>query len=117
MPNTFSGTCSGNLYIYIFMIYYFRFKNLILTVILINIINIIVLKLQALGINASSIGFNTLTMESDKFICIRETVGGTNQVVIVDMNNPQNLMRRPISADSAIMNPATQIIALKGLYK
>lgn len=53
-------------------------------------------------------------MESDKFICIRETVGNTSQVVIVDMNNPQNLMRRPISADSAIMNPATQIIALKG---
>jgi len=70
-------------------------------------------QLQNLGINAQSIGFNTLTMESDKFICIRETVGNTSQVVIVDMNNPQNLMRRPISADSAIMNPATQIIALK----
>jgi len=96
--------------------YIILYKNIINSLIFIFILiyNNIKLKLQALGINASSIGFNTLTMESDKFICIRENVGGTNQVVIVDMNNPQNLMRRPISADSAIMNPATQIIALKG---
>ncbi|KAI9336615.1 hypothetical protein DFJ73DRAFT_646661 [Zopfochytrium polystomum] len=70
-------------------------------------------QLQALGINAASISFNTLTMESDKFICIREKVGETNQVVILDMNDPTNLIRRPISADSAIMNPATKVIALK----
>lgn len=53
-------------------------------------------------------------MESDKFICIRETVGETAQVVIIDMNDPTNPIRRPISADSAIMNPASKVIALKG---
>lgn len=53
-------------------------------------------------------------MESDKFICVREKVGETNQVVIIDMNDAQNVMRRPITADSAIMNPATKVIALKG---
>ncbi|KAJ3117386.1 hypothetical protein HDU96_006911 [Phlyctochytrium bullatum] len=52
-------------------------------------------------------------MESDKFICVREKVGEQNQVVIIDMNEPQNLIRRPITADSAIMNPATKVIALK----
>jgi clathrin heavy chain len=67
-----------------------------------------------LGINSASIGFNTLTLESDKFICIRETTGEQNQVVIVDLADPTNLMRRPITADSAIMNPATKVIALKG---
>lgn len=70
-------------------------------------------QLPALGINTANIAFNTLTMESDKFICVREEVAGQKQVVIIDMNNPQDLIRRPISADSAIMNPATKVIALK----
>lgn len=52
-------------------------------------------------------------MESDKFICIREKVGEQAQVVIIDMNDPSNPIRRPISADSAIMNPASKVIALK----
>lgn len=53
-------------------------------------------------------------MESDKFICVREKVGENNQVVIIDMNDSNNPIRRPISADSAIMNPASKVIALKG---
>ena len=72
-------------------------------------------QLQSIGINVQTIGFATLTMESDKFICVREKVGESAQVVIVDMATPQNPIRRPISADSAIMNPASRVIALKGL--
>lgn len=55
-------------------------------------------------------------MESDKFICIREKVGEQAQVVIIDMADPNTPIRRPISADSAIMNPASKVIALKGKY-
>ncbi|XP_042879544.1 clathrin heavy chain-like isoform X1 [Penaeus japonicus] len=72
------------------------------------------LQLTNVGIQASNIGFNTLTMESDKFICVREKVGETAQVVIIDMADPTNPIRRPISGDSAIMNPASKVIALKG---
>lgn len=68
-----------------------------------------------MGININSISFSTLTMESDKFICVREKVGETAQVVIIDMNDTSNPIRRPISADSAIMNPASKVIALKGI--
>jgi clathrin heavy chain len=71
------------------------------------------LQLQNVGINATNIGFSTLTMESDKFICVREKVGDTAQVVIIDLNDSSNPIRRPISADSAIMNPASKVIALK----
>jgi len=71
------------------------------------------LQLQNVGINSANIGFSTLTMESDKFICVREKVGEQSQVVIVDMADPNNPTRRPISADSAIMNPASKVIALK----
>lgn len=66
-----------------------------------------------MGIGAANIGFNSLTMESDKFICVREKVGDNNQVVIIDMADHTNPIRRPISADSAIMNPASKVIALK----
>nr|CAG4644043.1 EOG090X07W1 [Lepidurus arcticus] len=69
--------------------------------------------LTSVGINAANIGFSSLTMESDKFICVREKVGETAQVVIIDMADPTNPTRRPISADSAIMNPASKVIALK----
>ncbi|XP_060806534.1 clathrin heavy chain [Amyelois transitella] len=72
------------------------------------------LQLTNVGINSASISFNTLTMESDKFICVREKVGDTAEVVIIDMADPTNPIRRPISADSAIMNPASKVIALKG---
>jgi len=71
------------------------------------------LQLTNVGISAANVGFNSLTMESDKFICVREKVGDTNQVVIIDMADPVNPIRRPISADSAIMNPASKVIALK----
>lgn len=74
-------------------------------------------QLQNLGVNPANIGFSTLTMESDKFICIREKVGEQAQVVIIDMADPNNPIRRPISADSAIMNPASKVIALKGKFK
>ncbi|XP_021913696.1 clathrin heavy chain isoform X2 [Zootermopsis nevadensis] len=72
------------------------------------------LQLTNVGINQASVSFNTLTMESDKFICVKEKVGDTSQVVIIDMADPTNPIRRPISADSAIMNPASKVIALKG---
>jgi clathrin heavy chain len=71
------------------------------------------LQLQSVGINVSNIGFSTLTMESDKFICVREKVGETAQVVIIDMNDSANPIRRPITADSAIMHPTSKVIALK----
>ena len=61
------------------------------------------------------IGFATLTMESDKFICVREKVGETAQVIIIDLSDSGNPIRRPITADSAIMNPASKVIALKGV--
>lgn len=52
-------------------------------------------------------------MESDKNIVVRETVGDSAQVVIIDVGSPNDLLRRPISADSALMNPEKKILALK----
>ncbi|KAK8647485.1 hypothetical protein V6N13_121221 [Hibiscus sabdariffa] len=62
-----------------------------------------VLTLPTIGISPQFITFTNVTMESDKFICVRETA-------------PQNSvvpLRRPITADSALMNPNSRILALK----
>lgn len=75
-----------------------------------------VLQLPALGINPSAIGFATLTMESDRYIVVREvaaTPEQKSQIAIIDMQNPGNVVRRPITADSAIQHPTQNIIALK----
>ena len=69
--------------------------------------------LPSLGIDRSSVTFSTVTMESDKYVCVRESTDQGNRLVIIDVANPTQLLRRPISADSAIMNPDTKVIALK----
>ncbi|KAG7443630.1 clathrin heavy chain [Guyanagaster necrorhizus] len=71
------------------------------------------LQLSSVGVQPASISFQTLTLESDHFICVREKVGEQNQVVIVDLADANNVLRRPISADSAIMHPKQKILALK----
>jgi clathrin heavy chain len=53
-------------------------------------------------------------MESERFICVRENVNSQNQVVIIDLNNNNEIIRRPITADSVIMHPKAKVMALKG---
>ncbi|CAM2716734.1 unnamed protein product [Rotaria socialis] len=71
------------------------------------------LQLQNVGINVTNIGFSSLTMESDKYICVREKVNERAFVIIIDMADPTNPIKRPITADSAIMNLTSKVIALK----
>ena len=75
---------------------------------------LIVIQLPSIGINQQFITFTNVTMESEKYICVRET-SPQNSVVIVDMSMPMQPLRRPITADSALMNPDSRILALKGI--
>ncbi|KAL2317467.1 hypothetical protein Fmac_031343 [Flemingia macrophylla] len=52
-------------------------------------------------------------MESDKYICVRET-SPQSSVVMIDMSMPMQPLRRPITADSALMNSTYRILGLKG---
>uniref|UniRef100_A0A0D9XN70 Clathrin heavy chain linker core motif domain-containing protein n=1 Tax=Leersia perrieri TaxID=77586 RepID=A0A0D9XN70_9ORYZ len=70
------------------------------------------LTLTSLGIAPQFVTFTHVTMESEKYICVRET-SPQNSVVIIDMAMPAQPLRRPITADSALMNPNTRILALK----
>ncbi|KAH9825412.1 Clathrin [Teratosphaeria destructans] len=72
------------------------------------------LQLSAVGVNQASIGFNSCTLESDNFVCVRQQIeGAAPEVLIVNLKNGNNVMRRPIKADNAIMHWNKEVIALK----
>ncbi|KAG5976528.1 hypothetical protein E4U58_003360 [Claviceps cyperi] len=72
-------------------------------------------QLANVGVDTQSIGFNSCTLESDSYVCVREKKNDAAQseVVIVELKNGNNVTRRFIKADSAIMHWNKQIIALK----
>jgi len=73
------------------------------------------LQLTQVGILPGSIGFNSCTLESDHFICVRQQAEGSASpdVVIINLKNGNSVMKRPIKADSAIMHWNKEVIALK----
>nr|PNR58213.1 hypothetical protein PHYPA_005208 [Physcomitrium patens] len=44
------------------------------------------------------------------------TTSPQNSVVIFDMSIPNQPLRRPITADSALTNPTSRVLALKGTF-
>lgn len=70
-------------------------------------------------LQAQSIGFNTCTLESDSFVCVRQKVSEDDkpQVIIVNLKNNNDIVKRAISADSAIMHWKREILALKAQGK
>ncbi|TKA68465.1 hypothetical protein B0A55_09931 [Friedmanniomyces simplex] len=72
-------------------------------------------QLTSIGVQSPAIGFNSCTMESDHFVCVRQKIDDNAQpeVIIISLKNNNSVMRRPIKADSAIMHYNKEIIALK----
>lgn len=66
-----------------------------------------------LSINADNIKFGSCSFESDKFITVCETVDGVAQVAIVDIAAGNTVTRQKMSAEAAIMNPVSKVIALR----
>jgi len=70
-------------------------------------------KLSQMGIDSKFIGFGKVTLESDKFICVRhEDNQGTSMMSIVDIPTKQ-VTTHKIGAESAIMNPQSKVVALR----
>ena len=70
------------------------------------------LKLQDAGIGPSAYSFASLQMQSDKYLCVKDVDKG--QVVVFDIQNNFAKDTKPMKADTALMNPAKNWIALKG---
>jgi clathrin heavy chain len=74
-----------------------------------------IIDLAGQGINANAFRFGNLTMESDKYISVKDTApDNSSQVVVVDMHNGNAINKRPMKADATLMNPRDNIMALKG---
>mmetsp|Transcript_85130 Transcript_85130/g.127573 ORF Transcript_85130/g.127573 Transcript_85130/m.127573 type:complete len:1700 (+) Transcript_85130:39-5138(+) len=71
------------------------------------------LNLASLGLPAQSFSFLNCTMQSDKYICVKDTTGPQNTAVIVDIANPQNPIKFPVTADSILVHPAQRILSLR----
>lgn len=73
------------------------------------------LQLNSVGVDVAKIGFNSCTLESDNYICIREQKADNTQpeLVTVDLKNGGQPSRRPMKADSCIMHWTREIIALR----
>eukprot|EP01050_Picozoa_sp_SAG11_P015789 SAG11_NODE_2086_length_3847_cov_2.552561_2_plen_298_part_00 len=69
------------------------------------------IKLPMMGIKQEDISPINVRMESDKYICIREV--STGHLSIVDMEKPTMAPeRKPMKAESVIMNPVAKVLAL-----
>ena len=68
------------------------------------------MKLTTKGIGAADVNHNNVRMESDKFITVREAAGSLS---IIDMGSPSMAPeRKPMKAESVIMNPVAKVLAL-----
>jgi hypothetical protein len=67
-----------------------------------------------LSIPIENVKFGSCSMESDKFITVCETA--QSQIAIVDLTAGNTVTRQKISAEAAIMNPLSKVIALRGLF-
>lgn len=72
-----------------------------------------VANLTALGVNPANINFKCVTMESDKYVCIREDAPQGASLTVVDLANGNEVSRMPMAAESTIMNPEKKIVALR----
>jgi len=74
-----------------------------------------VVNLEELGIAANAFRFGNLTMESDKYISVKDAAAdGSAQVVVIDMHNNNAVTKKPMKAEASLMNTVDNIIALKG---
>ncbi|EKX72660.1 clathrin heavy chain, putative [Theileria equi strain WA] len=73
------------------------------------------LDLKDLGFSENSFKFDSLTLEGDRFVCIKDQDGANLTVAIIDMHNGNSVSRKPMKAEAAIMNPKEPIIALKAV--
>lgn len=64
-----------------------------------------------LSVPVENVKFGSCTMESDKFIAVCES--SSQSIAIIDMSAGNTITRQKISAEAAIMNPLSKVIALK----
>ncbi|OAX81397.1 hypothetical protein ACJ72_04262 [Emergomyces africanus] len=68
---------------------------------------------SVLSIQENAILPSTCSLESDRFVCVRQNVGGQQQIVVVNPRNPDEVFRRSIPGESALMHWNKHILAVR----
>jgi clathrin heavy chain len=72
------------------------------------------LKLPSLGLASDLYKQQTLSMESEKCICIKETgPDGSTMFDLVNITGTPSVQKKPIKAEAAIMHPNNTLISLR----
>lgn len=69
--------------------------------------------LTSLGISPQSLDFRSTTFESEHYVTVRESQDGNNSVAIVDLANGNQVTRKNMGGDSAIMHPSQNVISVR----
>lgn len=66
------------------------------------------------GLKPGSISFKTVSIESDKYVCVRDVQDdGQTSLVIVDLEKRESMRNNIRDAEAAVMNPNKKILALR----
>lgn len=69
--------------------------------------------LPELGIQQALLDFRSTTLESDHYVCVRESGSLGNTVAIIDLKNGNQVTRKNMLADLAILHPSQFVISLR----
>jgi clathrin heavy chain len=69
---------------------------------------------QQLGIDPTLCNLSNTALSGDKWLCVRELTETEANVVIVDIQGGCSVTRNKMKADSAVMHPSRNVIALRG---
>ncbi|KAH3900868.1 probable Clathrin heavy chain [Saccharomycodes ludwigii] len=69
--------------------------------------------LPSLGISPQFLDFRSTTFESDNYVCVRETINNQNTVSIVDLKNNNQVTKKNMGGDNAIMHPSKNVISVR----
>lgn len=69
--------------------------------------------LKTLGISQEFFNSTSITFESDHFITVRESTSSSNSVAIIDLKNNNEITRKSMGGDSALMHKNSKIIAVR----
>ncbi|CRH02619.1 clathrin heavy chain, putative [Plasmodium relictum] len=68
------------------------------------------------NIQNESFRLGNVSIEGDKYICVKENVNDNTQVVVINLHNKSN-SRKYMKAESVIIHPNDPILALRGTIK
>ncbi|EPY41715.1 hypothetical protein AGDE_02209 [Angomonas deanei] len=65
------------------------------------------------GLRPGSVSFKNVTINSDKYVCVRDQQEDSTSLVIVDLEKRESMRNNVRDAESAVMNPDSKVLAIR----